>query len=220
MKPFILVQAEIPHTPVINKAHPGTWCGWGEVVTNRNNKVFAAKLLPGGSVPPSESPVCTHSHTHMWMLSLTYTQTHPTHILLTHAYTFAPSHSNTLTQHIHGAQDTHTHVQTRLPTFICSQDTHLLSQSHILTFRHSHVLMLTHVPPHTHTHTFMYSHACGCVPNRHPRPAGWSVLKLLTARQRGELRAGLALEGEWQRRGAHLVPTPRGGGDAISAGGS
>lgn len=84
----------------------------GEVVTNRNNKVFAAKLLPGGSVPPSESPVCTLTHTHMCMLSLTYTQTHPTHILLTHAYTFAPSHSNTLTQHIHGAQDTHTRADT------------------------------------------------------------------------------------------------------------
>ena len=196
MKPFILVQVETPHTPVINKALPGTWCGRGEVVTNRKNKVFAAKLLPGGSVPPSESPVCTHSHTlththtYMWMLSYT----HICEYMYTHMYTLIYSYmcthiySNKLTQHTFcSCMHTHLHPHTHTDKAHswCTRHTHpcadALAHIHMLsehtppltvTYTHSHILMLTHVCPHTHTHTFTYSHARGCVPNRHPRPAG------------------------------------------------
>ena len=181
MKPFILVQVETPHTPVINKALPGTWCGRGEVVTNRKNKVFAAKLLPGGSVPPSESPVCTHSHTlthicgcshiltyvsicilicilsYTHICALTYTQINSPNTHFAHACIHICTLTLTLTKHTYGAQDTHTHVQTRLHTFTCSQNTHLLSQSHT----HTHTASCSHtcVLTHTHTHSRTHTHA-------------------------------------------------------------
>ena len=162
MKPFILVQVEIPHTPVINKAHPGIWCGRGEVVTKRKNKVFAAKLLPRGSVPPSESPVCTHSytltHTYMCMLSLTYTQTHPTHVLLTRAYTFTPSHSNTLTAHSWCTRHTHTcrHACTHSYALRIHTSSHSHIHSHSDTNPHAH----TRMSSHTHIHVLTRTRVC------------------------------------------------------------
>ena len=103
-----------------------------------------------------------------------------------------------------------THTATHLCRHTCTCS-HVLS-AHTSSRSHTYVL--------TCTHTFVYSHARGCVPNPHPRPAGWLVLKLLTARQLGKLRARLTLASEQQGRGPHLVPTPGGGRDTISPGGS
>lgn len=127
------------------------------------------------------------------MLSHILSETHTTHILLTRTHIHTHTSSRTLTlKHTHNTFMVHnTHTATHLA------DT--LARVHTLSV-HTHA----HTRVSSHAHTFVYSHARGCVSNPHPRPAGWFVLKLLTARQSGKLRARLS-------RGGAPIWSPRQG---------
>lgn len=153
---------------------------------------FYPGLCASLGVSSESAHTCTLTHTHSYMRAGTHihSHSHDTHALLTHSHT-QNSHIHTRT---HSWHTTHPHTH---PDICADTLTHIhklspctSSHSHLHTHTHPHTCTLTrscaHTHPHTHTlacshaHTFVYSH------HHRPLPAGWFVLKLLTA-QSGEL---------------------------------
>ena len=159
----------------------------------------------------------THAHAYVHALTHIYSNSPNTHFAHTciHICTLTLKHTDTA----HSWCARHTHTCRHACAHSYALRTHTSSHSHIHSHLDTHTSSCSHTYLLTHTHSRVLTRTRVC---SQPSPTpSWLVCSQAadsTSARRAE--AGLALEGERQTRGAHLVPTPQGRGDAISAGGS